>query len=129
MNPASTFTTGRSVFYDPLTGAKRLGDMRFEMEKKLVACLATGGTHGYPLLPHRITNAHFRSLALEGMSKTGWSVSDLTKYGGNLDGAAALALIATLEKPTWGQSDFLVWEAIERMEQLQESAWRSGLAL
>lgn len=126
---ASAFTAGRSLFHDPLNGALRLVDMRFELEKKLAGCLAIGGSNGYPIQPSRIKNPIFRSLIAYGMIFPNWSVKDLTECDGRLEGAASLALLATLERPVWGQADYLLLEAIERMEQLQTYAWGSGRTL
>lgn len=123
------FTAGRSLFYDPFTGSHRIGDIRFNLEKKLAACVATGGTNGYPIQPHRIKNPQFRSLVAFGMIFTNWSIKDLTECSERLEGAASLALIASLEKPRWGQADYLLMEILERMEQLQSSAWGSGRTL
>ena len=127
--PPTSFTAGRSLFYDPLTGPHRLGDMRFELEKKLAACVATGGTNGYPIQPSRIKNPFFRSLVAYGMIFPNWSLKDLTECEGRLEGAAALVLLATLEKPVWGQADYLLLETLERMEQFQSSARGSGRTL
>lgn len=129
MNPASNRTSGRSLFYDPITGQKRLGDIRFELEKKLAVCVATGGTRGYPVQPHRIKTPEFRSLVAYGMLLSNWTVKDLTECSGRLDGAASLVLIASLERPIWGQADYLLLETLERMETLQSSAWGSGRTL
>lgn len=122
-------TTGRSVFYDPFVGLKNSTDIRFELERKLVACLATGGSNGYPVQPYRIHNPHFRSLICEGMSKPSWSIQDLINCKGNLAGAASLALSATLEKPMWGQSDFLTFEPLERLEMFAAASLTEGLTL
>ncbi len=126
---ANSFTTGRSVFVDPFTGLKSLADIRFELERKLIACLATGGTHGYPIQPGSIANRDFRSLALMGMSKPTWSIKDLLAVTGDLEGAAGLALNATLETPVWGQSDFLILELVERIQLFQAAALTGGLTL
>ena len=123
------FTAGRSLFYDPLNGPHRLGDIRFELEKKLAACVATGGTNGYPIQPHRIKNPCFSSLVRCGMIFSDWSWKDLTECESPLEGAAALVLLATLERPVWGQGDYLLLETLERMEQLQSSARGSGRTL
>lgn len=123
------FTAGRSLFYDPLSGQLRPGDTRFELEKKLAACVATGGTNGYPIQPHRIKNTHFRSLVRCGMIFSDWSWKDLTECTDPLKGAAAMVLSATLEKPVWGQADYLLLEILERLEQFQSSAWGSGKTL
>lgn len=125
----STFTAGRSLFENPLTGAHCLGDIRFELERKLAACLACDGTNGYPIQPHRINNPGFRSLVAYGMILKKWSIKDLTECTGRLEGAASLALLATLDKPRWGQADYLLLEAIENIEKLQNSAVKSGLTL
>lgn len=122
-------TTGRSVFFDPFTGIKNTTDIRFELERKLVACLAIAGTNGYPVQPYRIQNPHFRSLICEAMSKPSWSIVDLVKCEGNLAGAASLALSATLEKPVWGQSDYLTFEPLERLEIFQAASLTGGLTL
>jgi len=129
MNINPTFTTGRSVFYDPFTGLKNSTDIRFELERKLVACLATGGTNGYPIQPTQIHNPRFRSLILDGMRKHSWSITDLLNYDGNLEEAASLALGATLEKPIWGQSDSLLFDALEWLEKVQTAALTGGLTL
>ncbi len=123
------FTAGRSLFYDPLTGQHRLGDLRFELERKLAACVALGGTNGYPIQPHRIKNPCFRSLVAYGMIFGNWTLKDLTECTDRLEGAASLSLIATLEEPIWGQADYLLLETLERLEQLQASAWGCGRAL
>lgn len=123
------FTTGRSVFFDPFTGLKNSTDIRHELERKLCACLATGGTNGYPIQPYRIQNPHFRSLILEGMSKPSWSIDDLLKCGGNLEGAASLALSATLEKPIWGQSDSSILDVLERQEMFAAASLTGGFTL
>jgi hypothetical protein len=126
---AKPFTTGRSVFYNPLTGSHGLTDIRFELERKLAACVATGGTNGYPIQPKRIKNPEFRSLIAYGMLLKDWTLKDLTECTDRLEGAASLTLIASLENPTWGQSDYLLLETLERMEKLQSSAWGSGRTL
>ena len=123
------FTAGRSLFYDSLTGQLRPGDTRFELEKKLAACVATGGTNGYPIQPHRIKNTHFRSLVRCGMIFSDWSWKDLTECTDPLKGAAAMVLSATLEKPVWGQADYLLLETLERLEQFQSSARGGGRTL
>lgn len=122
-------TSGGSLFYDPLTGPKRLGYIRFELERKLAACVALGGTGGYPIQPHRIKTAAFRSLVNAGMQFWNWSCKDLTECTGRLESAAVSVLMATLDRPIWGQADYLLMEALERMEQLQAGAWNSGRAL
>lgn len=124
-----TFTAGRSLFYNPFTGPHCLTDIRYELEKKLAVCVATGGTNGYPVQPHRIKNSMFRSLVAYGMIFANWTIKDLTECTNRLKGAASLALIASLENPVWGQADYLLLEALERMEQLQSSAWGSGRTL
>jgi hypothetical protein len=123
------FTAGRSLFYDPLTGQHRLGDIRFELERKLAVCVATVGTNGYPVQPYRIKTPEFRSLVAYGMLLNRWTLKDLTKCTDRLEEAASLVLLAALDKPIWGQADYLLLEALERMEQLQSSAWGSGRAL
>ena len=123
------FTAGHSLFHDPLTGAYRLVDIRFHLERKLAACVAIGGTNGYPILPARIKNPMFRSLVAYGTIFSNWSLRDLTECTDLLEGAASLALIASLEKPIWGQADYLLLETLERMEQLQSSAWGSNRTL
>jgi hypothetical protein len=129
MNPASTFTAGRSLFHDSLTGPYCLADIRDKLETKLAACMAMGKTSGYPIQPHRVKNPGFRSLVSYGMIFPNWSIKDLTECNDRLEGPAALALLATLEKPVWGQADYLLFETIEKMENLQQSAWRSGRTL
>ncbi len=124
-----SFTTGRSVFFDPFTGLKNTTDIRHELERKLCACIAMGGTNGYPIQPYRIQNPLFRSLILEGMTKPSWSIDDLVKCEGRLESAASLALSATLEKPIWGQSDFLTFEPLERLEMFQAASLTGGLTL
>ena len=71
----------------------------------------------------------FRSLVAYGMLVKDWSLKDLTECTGRLEGAASLVLIASLEKPVWGQADYLLLETLERMEQFQNSACRSGRTL
>ena len=127
--PPTSFTAGRSLFYNPLSGSHCIGDIRFELEKKLACCVATGGTNGYPIQPHRIKNECFRSLIAYGMIFSNWSLKDLIECEGRLEGAAALVLLATLERPVWGQADYLLLDALERMEQLQSSARGSGRTL
>lgn len=129
MTAGPTFTAGRSLFYDPLTGAHRLGDIRFNLERKLAVCVATGGTNGYPIQPHRIKTPEFRSLVAYGMIFNNWSLKDLTECTDRLEAPAASILITSLEKPIWGQADYLLLETLERLEQLQSSAWGSGRAL
>jgi hypothetical protein len=129
LNLAPSFTAGKSLFGDPLTGPHRLTDIRYNLECKLAACVATGGTNGYPIQPHRIKTPEFRSLVACGMIFSNWTLKDLTECTDRLEGAASLALIATLEKPVWGQADCLLLESLERMEQLQTSAWGSGRTL
>ena len=123
------FTTGRSVFMDPFTGLKTLADIRFELERKLVACMATGGTNGYPVDFERISNRHFQDLAVRALNARTWSIADLLAVTGDLEGAAGLALNATLENPVWGQSDSLILEQIERIQNFQAAALTSGLTL
>lgn len=125
----STFTTGRSVFLDPFTGLNNLADIRFELERKLVACMATGGTNGYPVNFERISNRHFQDLAVRALNARAWSITDLLAITGDLEGAAGLALNATLENPIWGQSDFLILEQVERIQNFQTAALTSGLTL
>jgi hypothetical protein len=129
MNLAPSFTAGKSLFGSHQTGPHRLTDIRFELERKLAACVASGGTNGYPIQPHRIKTPEFRSLVAYGMIFDNWSLKDLTECNDRLEGAASLALLATLEKPIWGQADYLLLETLEKMEQLQNSAWRSGRQL
>lgn len=126
---ATTYTAGRSLFYDPLTGANRITDIRFNLEKKLAACVATGGTHGYPIQPHRVKHPAFRSLIAAGMIFQKWTLKDLTECTDRLEDAASIVLIATMENPRWGQQDYLIFEALERLEQLQLTAVGSGLTL
>lgn len=123
------FTTGRSVFMDPFTGLKNLADIRFELERKLVACMATGGTNGYPVDFERISNRHFQDLAVRALNARTWSIADLLAVTGDLEGAAGLALNATLENPVWGQSDSLILEQVERIQNFQAAALTSGLTL
>lgn len=125
----SEITVGRGLFHNALSGAHRIGDIRHELEKKLVACLATGGTNGNPVQPYRIANRHFRSLALEGMSKHSWTVADLLAVTGNNEGAAGLALIATMEEPIWGHYDVKLLDGIEMVEEIQEMALAGGRTL
>jgi len=129
MTTAPSFTAGRSLFYDPRTGANRPADIRYNLEIKLAACVATGGTNGYPVQPHRIKTPEVRSLVAFGMIFSNWSEKDLTQCTDRLEGAASLVLLATLEKPIWGQADYLLLETLERLEQLQNSAWGSGIVL
>lgn len=128
-NGVSQCTLGRSLFYDPLTGSIRLGDLRFELERKLAACLVMGGSNGYPIQPHRIKNPEIRTLVYGGMNWGNWSKKDLIECTHRLEGAASLVLLATLENPVWGQADYLLFETLERMEQFQQSAWGSGRTL
>ncbi len=125
----SLFTTGRSVFLDPFTGFKTVADIRFELERKLIACLATGGTNGYPIDFERISNHHFRDLAVRALNARSWSITDLLAITGDLEGAAGLALNATLENPVWGQSDYLILELIEHFETFQVAALTGELTL
>jgi len=123
------FTTGRGVFYHPETGSNRPEDIRFQLEMKLAACVAIGGTNGYPIQPHRIKNPCFRSLVAYGMIFRNWSLKDLTECADRLEGAASMVLVATLENPVWGASDYHLFDALEKFERLQNSAWRSGRTL
>lgn len=123
-------TLGSSLVMDPRIGFHRINDIRFNLEIKLAACLANGsGTNGCPIQPHRIHHPAIRSLVSYGMIFPDWSMKDLTECTDRLEGAAAMALIATLEDPVWGADDYHLFSAIERMEQLQQSAWRSGRTL
>jgi hypothetical protein len=121
-------TLGRSLFHDALFEALTIGDTRFELEKKLVACLATGGTNGNPVLPHRIKNRHFRSLTLRGM-KPSWSIKNLLEINDECQPAAEMALVATLEKPVWGHHDVRLLECVECYENLRGLAIRGGRTL
>lgn len=129
MNPAPSFTSGRSLFDDPLRGPKRISEIRFELEKKLAVCVATGGTNGCPIQPRRIKNPMFRSLVAFGMLLKNWTLKDLTECTGQLEGAASLVLMASMEKPIWGASDYYLLETIERLEQFEQSARGSGVRL
>jgi hypothetical protein len=71
----------------------------------------------------------FRSLVAYGMIFNNWSLKDLCECTDRLEGAASLALIASLEKPVWGQADYLLLEKLESIEQLQSSARGSGRTL
>ena len=122
-------TLGRGLFQDPLTGAHRIGDIRYWLELKLAACVAMDGTNGYPIEPRRIKNDSFRSLVAYGMILKNWTVKDLLGCAHRLEGAAATVLQATLEKPIWGQGDYLLFEALERIEGLQFEALTGGNTL
>lgn len=122
-------TLGRSLFYDALCGAYCITDIRHKLEIKLAACVATGGTNGCPILPHRVKNEAIRSLVFGGMNWMDWNLRDLLKCTGRLESAAALVLLATLEKPIWGQDDCYLLETIERLEYYQNLAWKGGLTL
>jgi hypothetical protein len=129
MSRESKFTTGRSVFYDSLTGAKAITDIRFSLELKLAICMATGGSNGSPVMPDRIKNPEFRSLISYGMLLKEWSLKDVAQCTDRLEGAAALVLVNSFEKPVWGWSDVAVLGAIEKLESYQEAAWEKGITL
>jgi hypothetical protein len=129
MKPSQSFTTGRSVFYDSLTGAKTITDIRFALELKLAICMATGGSNGSPVMPDRIKNPEFRSLISYGMLLKNWTLQDVARCTDRLEGAAALVLVNSFEKPVWGWSDVAVLGAIEKLEHYQNFANRSGLTL
>lgn len=123
-NPASTL--GWSLFYCPSGGASSLGGIRQRLELKLAACLATGGTNGFPVMPDRIKNPQLQTLIGAALSFRNWSIQDLIDCSGILEGPAASVLLATLDKPIWGSDDFHLFHWLERMEQLEAAAWKSG---
>ena len=127
--PQRQSTTGRGIFHDALFGARTPGDIRFELEKKLAACLVTGGTNGFPIEPHRIKTPTFRSLVTYAMVFKSWTIADLVSCTGEIEAAASAVLLATLDNPVWGQSDYILLDAIERIESIQQSALKGGLAL
>lgn len=122
-------TLGAGLFADALNGSFTPAEIRQALETKLCACLAIGGTNGAPVQPGRIRNPYFRALVAAGMSCTGWSVKDLAGCTGNLEGAATLALVATLEQPEWGADDYRLMEVLERLERLQNLACNGGRSL
>lgn len=129
MSQEPNFTTGRSVFYDALTGAKAITDIRFSLELKLAICMATGGSNGSPVMPERIKNPEFRSLIAYGMLLKEWSLKDVAKCTDRLEGAAALVLVNSFEKPVWGRSDAAVLGILEKLESYQQAAWEKGITL
>lgn len=126
MNPT---TLGSSLFFDPLAGQVSLGDIRQRIELKYAACLASGGTNGFPLHVNRIQNLKLRALAAAGMVLKRWNVKDLIECTDGLACAADAVLIATLEKPKWSNDDFVLMNAIEKLENLQSMALGGGRSL
>lgn len=122
-------TLGSSLFVDPLAGAATVSEIRHRLELKYCACIATGGTNGFPLDVRRIKDTRLRALAGAGMTLREWTVQDLVRCSGNLEGHAGTILMATLERPVWGPDDFRLLDLIERMEEMRITAMRGGRML
>jgi len=122
-------TLGSSIFFDPLAGQSSLGTLRQRVELKYAACIASGGTNGFPLHVKRIQNLKLRALAAAGMVLRKWCVADLIACTNGLEGPATSVLIATLEKPTWGPEDFHLFDYIEKLEAMQARAVAGGNTL
>lgn len=125
----SETTLGWSIFSDGICGARPLPDIRNQIELKLAACLATGGTDGFPITPDRIRNPLFRQLVGAGMSLKGWNVKDLAGCTGRLAIPAEGVLIATLEEPVWGEDDAVLFRLLESIESLEIKSTKGGRTL
>jgi len=130
-SPKLETSLGKSLFFDPLDGQARLGDLRARLELKYAACLVNGKTNGCPLYVNRIKNLKLRAIAASGMifHDRGWSVKDLLACTDGLEGPADSVLIASLEKPVWGEHDFYLFGLIEALESLQTLALGGGRTL
>jgi hypothetical protein len=122
-------TLGFSLFRDPLYPFFSISDIRQRIELKYAACVALDGLDGHPIDPDRIRNPHLRSLGSLGRILKNWSVRDLAEVDGLPAHAADAVLIATLERPAWGEDDVALLGYIERLENLQSKAERSGRTL
>ena len=122
-------TLGSSIFYHPLAGQSSLGDIRQRIELKYAACIASGGTNGFPLHVKRIQNLKLRALAAAGMVLKKWSVRDLIACTDGLQGPASAVLVETLENPKWGPDDFALFDLVEKLEGMQTMAVKGGRTL
>jgi hypothetical protein len=122
-------TLGSSLFYDPLAGTATVSEIRQRLELKYCACLATGGTNGFPLDVRRIKTDRLRTLAACSMLLRNWSVNDLLEITGNMELVAGGVLLATLDQPRWGPEDLLLMGMIEAVEDMQSRALRGGRTL
>ena len=124
-----SFTTGRAVFFNAAGFGHSISEMRQVLEIKYAAVLVAGGANGYPLHINRIRNPHVRAIAGAGMICKRWSVKDLTECTGLLEGAASSALLASLDRPEWGPSDFHLLGHIEKLEAAATAARGGGRTL
>ena len=122
-------TLGSSIFFDPLAGQSSLGTLRQRIELKYAACIASGGTNGFPLHVNRIQNLKLRALAAAGMVLRKWCIADLIACTDGLEGPAVSVLVTTLEKPIWGSEDFRLFDYIEKLEAMQTRAVMGGNTL
>lgn len=122
-------TLGWCIFNDGIYGARPLIDIRNQIEVKLAACLAMGGTNGFPISPDRIRNPFFRQIVSAGMSAKGWNVKDLAGCVGRLAIPTETVLIATLEEPVWGEDDAVLFRLLESIEGLEVKSTNGGRTL
>lgn len=122
-------TLGRSIFTDGIFGSRTIPDIRNQIEIKLVACLAMGGTNGFPVSPDRIQNPIYKQIAAAAMSSKGWNIKDLTECVGRLCIPASGILIATLEEPIWGEDDSILMDMIESLESMEIASRKGGRTL
>lgn len=125
----AVFTTGKSVFYGPRGYGNSVSEIRHALEIKLAACLAAGGTNGCPVQPHRIKDVHLRQIIAAAMLCKEWNPKDLTECTGPLQGPATTVLLATLDRPIWGASDYHILAMVEKLESFKNAAWKGGMTL
>lgn len=122
-------TLGRSIFQDGIFGARTLPGIKNEIELKYAACLSTGGNNGFPLDISQIENPLFRQIAAAAVSSKEWTIQDLAGYHERLAIPAEVVLIATLEKPEWGEDDIHVHRLLQKLGAYERKALGGGLTL
>lgn len=105
-----------------------LSDIRHALEIKCAACWALGQI--VPIDAGRIRNPHLARLIgaaqLFARSSKPWSVRDLLECNGDLEGPALTVAMASKDKPRWTNTDYAIFDALERMEELQKMEGRSA---
>ncbi len=102
----------------------KVGDLRKarrRLETKYAACLATGGSKGFPLSVDRILDPKLRALAGAGMTFKNWSIKDLAECTDDLADTAVAVIETALLHPEWTAADFREFARIE------EAEWERGM--
>ena len=125
----SATTLGRSIFSDGIYGARTLPGIKNEMELKYAACLSIGGNNGFPLDISQIENPLFRQIAAAAVSSKEWTIQDLAGCHERLAIPAEVVLIATLEKPVWGEDDQQVFRLLRTLQSYEQKSQQGGRTL